>query len=96
MGTNVFGRYISKKITSTLNIDLIDTLSALVGDTIIVRKLTLISNGTTTVSINGGVLSDLYIDLDGNSHLSLDSNDILVNSLVVAEAGLEIFIAVIY
>lgn len=92
------GRYYSESIlTAGVDEDLVETLETSLGISITtIQKLTLISADEFHVNVNGVGSSDVYLDTDTRYKLSLDAADVLVSSLVVAEAGVTIFTAVVF
>jgi hypothetical protein len=64
----------------------------------VLKKLTYIASGSYAIDINNsGVYSQLYEDADGKYKLSLDANDILVNTFRVQETSASgIWLGVIY
>lgn len=94
----LFGHYFSKAYTSEEHGDLITAIkSDLNKDSIIIRKLTLVANGTTKIDINElGTYSEMFISGDGKGYLSLDGNDVLIRSLKTETAGISCFVAIIF
>lgn len=94
------GKYFSVKLaTVDAEDDLIAIAKTLTGiDSIVVKKLTLISDGLIKIDVNNlGVYSDLYLDSDDKYKLSLDANDCVVTSLVVEDASVvPLFLAIIF
>ena len=93
----LYGKYVSKIYTTTSSQDLIASLRTLTGDTKLTpKKMTVIANGTMTFTVNGGTASDAYVDAASVARVNLDGNDILVNSFIVSQAGLTLWVGVIY
>jgi len=102
MANNLFGKYYSNTFTTgsvTGGEDLISKIETAVGEPkIMVKKLTYIATGSYGVDINNsGVYSQLFQDSDGYWKLSLDANDVLINTFKIQETSASgIFLAVIY
>lgn len=93
------GKYISfTSASAEVNTDLISVAKALVGQSIMAKKLTLVTSGSLAFDINNtGYSSTLYLDTDSLYKLSLDANDVVVSSFVVKETtGCPIFLAMVY
>ena len=93
------GRYYAKTITTAgADEDIMATLRTASGDTSLIqaKKITIITQATITVSINGSPFSDMYVDLDGVSRLSLDGGDVYASHIVVHQSGIILFVAIIY
>ena len=102
MANNLFGKFYSNTFTTgsvTGGEDLIAKVETAIGEPKInVKKLTYIASGSYAIDINNsGVYSQLYEDSDGKYKLSLDANDILVNTFRVQETSASgIWLGVIY
>ncbi len=96
MGIN--GKYYAKSITTSVaDQDLVTTMETALDEAeILIKKLTLISSSEFTVSINGNEFSDMYKDTDNLYKMSLDAEDVIVESLVIHESGITIFLAMVY
>lgn len=96
----MYGKYLSGYITAQANTDMIGLLQdAYLPDRIsmVVDKLTLISDSAIAVQINGdGIYSDVYVGSDGNARLNFSSGDVLINSIKSQGAGASVFLAIIY
>jgi hypothetical protein len=91
------GKWVSKIYTTTTNQDLIASLRTLTSDTkLVARKMTVIANGTMTFTVNGGTASDAYVDAASVARVNLDADDIEVNSFIVSQSGLTLWVGVIY
>jgi len=96
------GRYYAESIlTVGADQNLITTLRASLGfestDLFTIKKLTMISSDLFTVDVNNlGSFSDVYVDTDLRYKLSLDYEDVIVSSLVVHEAAVTVFVAIVY
>ena len=99
------GRVFAIEGTTTANEDLIDTIKTAIGDDFStenlpfsIEKLTLICDSTTNFKINYATnWSPLYEDVsDSKYKLALDSHDVLVKSLVLQQASVDYYLAIIY
>ena len=92
------GKYYSAYLTTELAGDLLDLVKADLGvDSLMVKKMTLITTSDLHIDINNtGFYSSLYLDLDAIYKVSLDGFDVVISSLVTQEAGISVFLAVIY
>jgi len=96
------GRYYAESIlTAGADEDLFTTLRTSLGfestDLFTIKKLTMISSDLFTVDVNRlGTFSDVYIDTDLRYKLSLDYKDVIISSLVVHEAAVTVFVAIVY
>ena len=102
MAHDLFGKFYSNTFTTGSVVggeDLIAKVETAVGLTkISPKKLTYIATGSYAIQINDtGVYSQLYCDSDGLYKLSLDANDILVNTFRIQETSASgIWLGVIY
>lgn len=97
--TGIAGKYFSGSIvTSSTDEDLIKTLKTLTGEnSLTIQKMTLITTSNIHLKVGASnVYSTLYLNADGNYALSLDSNDVLVSTLIIKESGTSLFIASVY
>jgi len=91
------GKYVSKIYTTTSSQDIIASLRTLTSDTKLTpRKLTVIANGTMTFTVNGGTASDAYVDAASVARVNFDADDIVVNSFIVTQSGLTLWVGAIY
>ena len=102
MANNLFWKFYSNVFTTgstTGGEDLIAKVETAIGVTkISPKKLTYIASGSWAIDINdSGVYSQLFEDTDGYWKLSLDSNDVLINTFRVQETSASgIWLGVIY
>jgi len=95
----IAGKYFSFTSASvSAGMDLIARAETLAGvSNIVAKKLTLIASDTVTINVNSAGSSTLFQDTDGYFKLSLDSNDIMVSSLIVAQSTASpVFLAMVY
>jgi len=99
------GRIFAIEGTTSASEDLMDTLKTAIGDDFdtdslpfSVKKFTLICDSTANFKINYATnWSPLYEDVsDSKYKLSLDTYDVLVKSLVIQQASVVYYLAVIY
>lgn len=92
---NLRGKYFSKSYTLTEETDLVTSIKTSLSLTeILIKKLDLVSDAAVTISVNGGVDSDLQT-VGTAYEMHIDSGDVMINSLVVSGAA-EIWVAIIY
>jgi hypothetical protein len=91
------GKYVSKIYTTTSSQDIIASLRTLTSDPrLTARKISVIANGTMTFTVNGGTASDAYVDAASVARVNLDADDVEVNSFIVTQSGLTLWVGVIY
>lgn len=79
--------------------DLIQVAESLTGiSNIVAKKITIIAADSILVDINNlGVYSTLFMDSDKYYKLSLDSNDVVVSSLIVGQTTASpVFLAMVF
>lgn len=96
---NVSGKYFAKSITTSgADEDLITTMKTALAitESLIAKKITLISLSQFTVSVNGVGYSDVFLDVDNLYKLSLDAVDVAISSLKIHESGVALFLAMVF
>ena len=98
MADGIAGRYYSNTFTSTAGGDLITQFQTESGaDFVNIKKMTLITLVDVGIDINStGVYSHLFLDTDNLYKLSLDSRDVIINSVLIEDADVEIFLAGVF
>lgn len=92
------GKYFSfTSASANAGTDLIEVAESLTGNSILAKKLSLVTSASIVNINSSSVNSTLYQDSDGLYRLSFDDNDCLVESLIiVGETGSPVFLSVIY